>query len=234
MNKEKFVEEIKKLNITINDEIMEKLNRYYVLLKDYNEHTNLTRIIEEEEVYLKHFYDSLTITKIVDLSTKKNLLDIGSGAGFPGIILKIFYPNLEVTCLDSNNKKTKFLSYVSNGIGVSITVVHDRAENFVKKNLNKFDVVTARAVANLRVLTELCTPFVKKNGNFIAMKGNIEEELNEAKLTIKILNLSIINNIKFELPENAGERSIINFEKKENSDLISIRNYDKILKQPLK
>ncbi len=234
MNKETFIEEITKLNITYTSEMLDKLERYYELLKDYNEHTNLTRIIEKEDVYLKHFYDSLTIAKVIDLNTVTNLLDIGSGAGFPGIVLKIFYPSLEVTCLDSNNKKTKFLNYVSNGIGSKVTVVNDRAENYLKKNINKFDAVTARAVANLRVLTELCVPFVKKDGSFIAMKGTLTEELKEAENTIKLLNLTVDKKEKFNLINDSGERNIVRFIKTKESNLENVRPYDKIIKSELK
>lgn len=110
MNKEEFISEVKKIGIDITDDIIDKLDIYCNFLLEYNEHTNLTAIREENEVYLKHFYDSLTITKVIDLNNVESLLDIGTGAGFPGMILKIFYPHLKVTLIDSNNKKIKFLN----------------------------------------------------------------------------------------------------------------------------
>ncbi len=234
MNKEMFLKNLDELNINYTEKMLENLEDYYNLIVEYNKHTNLTRIIEKEEAYLKHFYDSLTIAKIIDLNNEKNLLDIGSGAGLPGIVLKIFYPHLEITLLDSNNKKTKFLEYVSEKLGLNITVINDRAENFVKNKINSFDVVTARAVANLRVLTELSVPFAKLNGYFIAMKANATEEINESKETIKVLNLEVEKIINFKLPKEAGERTLIKMCKKETSVYKNLRSYDKILKNSLK
>ncbi len=210
MNKNEFIKSLRELNIEITAEKLDLLDKYYKELVEYNSHTNLTAITKEEDVYLKHFYDSLTITKAIDLKTIDNLLDIGSGAGFPGLVLKIFYPHLKITLLDSNNKKTTFLSYITEKLNLeNVTVIHDRVENYAKDNLNKFDIVTSRAVANLRVITELSLPLVKVNGYFIAMKGNVAEELKDAEKTILSLSSKIEKIIYFNLYQETGQRNII-------------------------
>ena len=170
MNKEEFLTSLKELNIAFNDEMIEKLEKYRQELKDYNEHTNLTAIKDDEGIYLKHFYDSLTIVKAIDLNNVHNLLDIGTGAGFPGMVIKIFFPHLDVYLLDSNNKKTTFLKYLAEILDVKVNIINKRVEEYAKDNLNTFDVVTSRAVANLRVLSELALPLVKEEGYFIALK----------------------------------------------------------------
>ncbi len=233
MNDNEFTNAINDLELNCTGEMLEKLERYLFLLKDYNVHTNLTRITATPDVYLKHFYDSLTIKKVIDLDNYKSLLDIGSGAGFPGLVLKIFYPHLKVTLLDSNNKKTKFLKYISDKLNLDVTIINDRAENFAKKNLNSFDVVTARAVANLRVLTEISVPFVKENGYFIAMKANTEVELEESKTTFDVLDLELEEVNNFSLMNDGGERTLLRIRKNKLSTIKDLRNYDKILKNPL-
>jgi len=234
MNKEEFINEIGKLNINYTKDMLDKLEIYKEFLIEYNNHTNLTAIKEEKDIYLKHFYDSLTICKSYDFSKVNNLIDIGTGAGFPGMIIKIFFPNIDVTLLDSNNKKTKFLNELSQRLGIKVTIINDRVENYAKNNLNKFDIVTSRAVANLRVLTEISMPLVKVNGLFIALKGNIEEELKDAKDTIEIISGEIINIVQFELFNSSGIRNILVIEKTKNTNINDLRTYDKIIKKPLK
>jgi len=234
MNKEEFIKEIEKLNIIITEEKLLKLETYINFLREYNIHTNLTRIIEREDIYLKHFYDSLTVVKCVDLSTCDSLLDIGSGAGFPGMVLKIFFPKINVTLIDSNNKKTKFLEELSQILNLDVEVINDRVENFAKKRLNYFDVVTSRAVANLRVLSELSLPLVKVNGLFIALKGNIDDSLEDSIETIELMNSKIIRQEKFELYNNGGTRNILVIKKIKDTTLENLRSYDKIVKKPLK
>lgn len=229
MNEEKFVEEVKKLNIIIDNEKLNLLEQYFNILEEYNKHTNLTRIINKEDVYLKHFYDSLTIVKVCNLNEIDNLLDFGSGAGFPGIVLKIFFPNIKLTLLDSNNKKTKFLDYLCKELNIETDIINDRAENFARKNLNKFDVVVARAVANLRVLSEISIPLVKEKGVFIAMKANSEAEIIEAKKTINLMYSEIKKVEEFKLVDDSN-RSIIVIEKMRKTKLSSLRTYDRILK----
>lgn len=234
MNIKEFIEEIKKLNIDIDSDKMEKLQIYSNFLIEYNKHTNLTAIKEEKDIYLKHFYDSLTIVKIIDLNKCNNLIDIGTGAGFPGMVLKIFYPNLDVTLLDSNNKKTKFLKELSQNLNLDVDIVNERVEIFSKNNLNKYDIVTSRAVANLRVLSELCLPLVKENGYFIPLKSNVLEEMKESLDTIKMMDGDLEKRVEFNLFNNNGLRNILLIKKIRNTDIDKIRTYDKILKKPLK
>ena len=234
MNKNEFIEELKKLNIKVTDEMLEKLDIYCNFLLEYNKHTNLTAIKEENDVYLKHFYDSLTLTKVIDLNEYNTLLDIGSGAGFPGMVLKIFFPHLKVYLIDSNNKKCKFLLELKEKLNVdNLEVYNNRIENLYSEFLNSIDIVTARAVTNLPVLTELAIPLVKANKYFIAMKGNAEEELENSMYAIKQLNCSIDNVITFDLYNNSGVRTLISIKKNKNTELKNIRPYDKIIKKPL-
>ena len=234
MNKNEFIEEVKKLNINITDEMLEKLDIYCSFLLEYNKHTNLTAIKEENDIYLKHFYDSLTLAKAIDLNKENTLLDIGSGAGFPGMVLKIFFPHLKVYLVDSNNKKCKFLLELKEKLNVdNLEVYNNRIENLYSEFLNSIDIVTARAVTNLPVLTELAIPLVKVNKHFIAMKGNAEEELENSMHAIKQLNCSIDNVITFDLYNNSGVRTLISIKKNKNTELKNIRPYDKIIKKPL-
>ena len=234
MNKEEFIKELKKLNILGTEENINKLEIYKEFLIEYNSHTNLTAIKEEKEIYLKHFYDSLTIVKSIDLNKINNLLDIGSGAGFPGMVIKIFFPNINVTLIDSNNKKTKFLKLLSEKLNMDLNIINDRVENFAKENLNNFDLVTSRAVANLRVLSELSLPLVKENGLFVALKGNLNETLEDSIETIGLMNGYIIDHEKFELYNNEGTRNIVVVQKLKKTKLENLRTYDKIIKKPLK
>lgn len=233
MNTSEFISEVKKLGINVTEDILKKLEIYKDFLIEYNTHTNLTAIKNELDIYLKHFYDSLTITKVIDLNSIDNLLDIGTGAGFPGMVLKIFYPNIKITLLDSNNKKTKFLNELKEKLNVNVEIINDRVENYAKNNLNKFDVVTSRAVASLRVLSELSLPLVKKGGLFIPLKGNVEEELIGALDTIDLMNSKVIDKKTFELYKDSGIRNILVIKKFENTSIQNLRTYDKIVKKPL-
>lgn len=230
MTKEEFLNKINKFDIEITNEKIEMLEKYKDFLIEYNKHTNLTRIDSEEDIYLKHFYDSLTILNVVNLKEIDSLIDVGTGAGFPGMVLKIMFPSIKVTLLDSNNKKIKFLEELKKILNIDVNLINDRVEDFSKNNLNKYDVVTSRAVANLRVLSEICLPLVKKDGYFIPLKGNIEEELKESKDTISILNGEIITINSFNI---YGNRNILLIKKNDNSSIKDIRTYDKILKKPL-
>lgn len=234
MNIENFIIETKKLDIEVSDDILQKLEIYCNFLMEYNTHTNLTAIKNKEEIYLKHFYDSLTLTKIIDLSQEETLLDIGSGAGFPGMVLKIFFPNLHVFLVDSNNKKTKFLEELSNKLNLkNVTIINNRIEKITPKYLNYFDVVTARAVTNLPVLVELALPLVKVTKHFIAMKGNAIDELKNSEYAIGYLGGKIENILEFSLPEDSGQRTLISIEKVIESSLNKLRPYEKIIKKPL-
>lgn len=231
MNKEEFIKSLKEINIDITEDQLNMLNTYKDYLIEYNTHTNLTTITDEEEIYLKHFYDSLTIAKVIDLNNYNSLIDVGTGAGFPGMVLKIMYPNLNVTLIDSNNKKTTFLSNLKEKLKISnLNIINTRSEEYALNNLEKFDIVTSRAVANLRVLTELCLPLVRVNGYFIPLKASVDEEIIEAKNIINKLNGEIENKITFKLPKEGSLRSILVIKKKDKTPKGYPRNYSKIKK----
>lgn len=234
MTENEFIKEIENLGIEITDEKLLKLNTLFIELEKYNQKVNLTRIIKKKDVYLKHFYDSLTIVKVIDIYNYENLIDVGTGAGFPGLVLSIFYPNIKITLLDSNIKKIEWLKYISKQLNLNVDIVYDRIENFSKANLNKFDIVTCRAVANLRVLSELSIPLVKKDGYFVPLKANIEIELKEAEETIKLLNCTVEEIVQFNLYNEAGIRNILKIKKNKENNVKELRSYDKILKKPLK
>lgn len=234
MTLDEFINNTKLLGIDVNKEQLDKLSIYASFLMEYNSHTNLTAIKTIEEIYLKHFYDSLTLTKVIDLNTCDNLLDIGSGAGFPGMVLKIFYPNLKVTLLDSNNKKTTFLKELVKKINVdNVEVINIRVETLTKERLNYYDVVTARAVTNMTILTELAMPLVKKDKFFIALKGSNKEEITLAEYAIEKMNGKIEKVESFELYNDTGMRNIIKIKKINKTLSKDVRPYEKIIKKPL-
>ena len=206
MNKELFIEELNKLGITITEEQLNKLNKFYKLLIEWNEKINLTRITEENEVYLKHFYDSLTIKKVIDLNEVNTLCDVGTGAGFPGIVLKIIYPHLKITLVDSLQKRVNYLNSIIKELELdNIKAIHSRGEDFKEK----FDVVTARAVANIEKLVTYTMHLVNKDGQLVAMKGNIEEELTQ-EVQQKLSKKYQIKQIeKFLLPIEESHRSLV-------------------------
>lgn len=211
MTEKEFLEELKKLNISITKDQLLKLNRYYHLLLEWNKKINLTRITDKEEVYLKHFYDSLTIVKVIDLKKVTTLLDFGTGAGFPGIVLKIIYPHLNVTLLDSLNKRITFLNEVIKDLNLQeIEAVHCRVEDYTEK---KFDVITTRAVANLSKLLDYTRNLIDKQTKFIPLKGHIEEELKEANKKFQKYHLKITNKEEFLLPKEKSTRTILVIEK---------------------
>ena len=206
MNKEEFIISIKELGIELKEEQLVKLNKFYNLLIEWNEKINLTRITEEKEVYLKHFYDSLTISKVVDLSTKETLCDVGTGAGFPGIVLKIVFPNLKITLVDSLLKRVNYLNTIISDLELeNIHAIHSRGEDFKEK----FDVVTARAVANIEKLLGFTMHLVNKEGMFIAMKGNIEEEMTSEVINKINKKYQITEINKFLLPKENSNRSLV-------------------------
>lgn len=206
MNKEEFIEAVKQLKIDLTEEKLEKLNKFYNLLIEWNKKINLTRIEKEDEVYLKHFYDSLTIAKVADLSEKKTLCDIGTGAGFPGIVLKIVYPNLKITLIDSLQKRVNYLNEIIKDLGLdNIEAIHVRGEDYN----GQYDVVTSRAVANIEKLLGYTMHLVSPTGIFVAMKGDIEKELTP-DVKKKIEKKYKIEKIeKFLLPKENSNRSLI-------------------------
>ena len=229
MNREEFIEETKKLGINITEEIMNKFDSYINFLIEYNEHTNLTAIKDYESILLKHFFDSLMLEHYFDFKNTKRILDIGTGAGFPGMILAIMHPEIEVTLLDSNNKKLKFLELLAEKINVkNIKIVHERAEDYVNRERQKFDVVTSRAVSDLEILSELSIPFLKIGGYFIPLKGKIDDELNRSKKIIKNLGGNIKNIFNYELIKENSTRNIILIEKVSDTPNKYPRNYSQI------
>lgn len=229
MNIELFIEETKKLGINLTEKELDQLEKYYNLLITWNEKINLTRIIEKKDVYLKHFYDSLTLIKVIDLTKDLSLCDVGTGAGFPGIVLKICFPNLKITLVDSLQKRINFLNEVINELNLkNIEAIHDRAEDYAKKHREEYDIVTSRAVANLRVLSELTIPMVKVDGYFAPMKANIEEEIIEAKDIIHKLNGKLEKKETFNLPIEDSLRNILLIKKVNKTNPIYPRRMDKI------
>ena len=191
MNLNDFLDELKKISIFPTPHQLNQLEKYYELLTEYNKVMNLTGITKKEEVYLKHFYDSLTLCKVISLDGFFTLCDIGTGAGFPGLVLKIIFPNLKVILVDCLNKRIKFLNKVIKELNlVNIETVHARIEDYGKTNREKYDIVTARAVAPLNILLEYAIPIVKINGYFIPLKGKLDNEPDFNK-AIKKLNCKI-------------------------------------------
>ena len=231
MDKETFVDELKKIGVEITSLQLEQLDKYYNMLVNWNEKINLTRITEYEEVYLKHFYDSITLFKAYDLNKKITLCDIGTGAGFPGIVLKIVFPTLSVTLVDALLKRINFLNEVIKELGLlDIKAVHSRAEDYARIHREEFDIVTSRAVANLKTLTEISIPMVKVNGFFIPMKANCDEEIKDACDILAKLDAKIIEKIDFLLPMENSHRTLIKIQKLSKTNCKFPRSFDKIKK----
>ena len=232
MNKKEFLEELSKLNIYLTEKQLNQLDKFYKLLISWNEKINLTTIIKEEDVYLKHFYDSLTLIKAIDLTKDLKVLDVGTGAGFPGIVLKIVFPNLKITLLDSLNKRINYLNEVIKELELKdIETICSRSEEYSKKHSEEYDIVVSRAVAHLRILSEITFSSVKVNGYLIAMKGNIDFELDESKDIISKLNGKIENIYNFNLPFELSQRNIIKIKKINKTPNIYPREYSKIKKE---
>ncbi|MFC0471563.1 16S rRNA (guanine(527)-N(7))-methyltransferase RsmG [Halalkalibacter kiskunsagensis] len=217
MSKKQFNALLEEKGITLTPKQTEQFQLYYQLLVEWNEKMNLTAITEEDDVYLKHFYDSLTASFYFDFQEGQRLIDVGAGAGFPSIPLKILYPTIHVSIVDSLKKRIHFLEHLASELGLEgVSFFHDRAETFGqnKDHREKYDVVTARAVARLSVLSELCLPLAKVNGHFIAMKGaGAQDELNDAKKAIKLLGGTVIGDDSFTLPLEESERHIVHVSK---------------------
>ena len=232
MNLSLFLEELKKLNLEPTELQLNQLYRYFELLVEYNKVMNLTGIIEENEVYLKHFYDSITLIRVIDLNNIDSLCDIGTGAGFPGMVLKIMYPKLNVTLVDSLNKRIEFLKIVIKELGLNkIEAIHARAEEYAIDNREKFDVVTARAVASLNVLLEYSIPLVKVGGYFVAMKGKMEEEDSSNALKLLSSKIELVDN--FLLPVENSNRTLIKVKKEVKTSKKYPRKFAEIKKKTL-
>lgn len=208
MTESEFIKYVDDLGITCDDDKLSKLNKYYEMLVEYNKVMNLTGITDKNQVYLKHFYDSLTIAKVINLNEYNTLCDIGTGAGFPGLVIKVLYPHLKVTLVDSLNKRINFLNDVIKELGLTdIETVHARIEDYAHNNKDKFDIVTARAVAPLNILLEYAIPITKVNSYFIAMKGKIEDE-NTYNNALRVLKSEVEEIKEFKLPIENSDRTI--------------------------
>ena len=221
MKPEEFYTHLADLGFPLTDQQKEQYERYFELLVEWNEKINLTAITEKDEVYLKHFYDSIApILQGLIENQPIRLLDIGAGAGFPSLPMKIFFPELDVTIIDSLNKRINFLHLLAEELGLSgVHFYHGRAEDFAQDKAFRaqFDVVTARAVARMQVLSELTIPYLKVGGRLLALKAsNAPEELEEAKNALNLLFSKVEDNLQYELP-NGDPRYITVVEKKKET-----------------
>lgn len=219
MNPEEFQQALKLKGIDLSDQQIKQFHDYYEMLINYNQKVNLTTIIDEYEVYLKHFYDSITpLFYINKLQDEVSLVDVGAGAGFPSLPMKIIFPQLKITIVDSLNKRIKFLDELINQLGLTgVELVHARAEEFggkKSKYREKFDFATARAVARMSVLAELCLPLVKVGGQFIALKAaKAKSELSDSEIAIKTLGGEVVDDFSFDLHNGEESRHIITINK---------------------
>jgi 16S rRNA (guanine527-N7)-methyltransferase len=224
------------IGVELNDTQVQQFIKYHEILVEWNSFMNLTGITEYEEVVQKHFVDSLALCKAIDVNGVDTLIDIGTGAGFPGIPLKIAYPHLKVTLLDSLQKRIKFLNEVVTQLGLKdVETIHGRAEDFAKPSMKResYDVCVSRAVANLSSLSEYCLPYVNQNGYFIPLKANITEEKILSKNAISKLYLKEVDEIKFILPVEESNRCLVKYLKEKKTDKKYPRKFSEIKKRTL-
>ena len=215
-----FIQGLKEYGFDPTDEQIEKFIRYYDLIIEWNKKINLTAITEYKDVMIKHFLDSVSIIKAVDMSSVNSLIDIGTGAGFPGIPIKIMFPDIKITLLDSLKKRLNVLDLIIDELNLKdIYTIHGRAEDIARdpKHREKYDLCVSRAVANLSTLSELCIPFVKPNGKFVSYKSEkADEELEKAKNAIRLLGGKVTSAVSFELEDNI--RTLIVIDKTESTN----------------
>ncbi|CEQ05440.1 MAG: 16S rRNA (guanine(527)-N(7))-methyltransferase RsmG [Paraclostridium sordellii] len=229
---------IEDLGINCTHNTVEKFRLYREILVDWNQKMNLTGIEDEREVYIKHFLDSIAAVKNGYIKDGMSIIDVGTGAGFPGLPLRICLENTKVTLLDSLNKRINFLSEVCKNVGIEdIELIHGRAEDFGKDEnyREQYDVATARAVAGLPILMEFCVPFIKVGGYFVCLKGpNADTELEESKRAMEVLGLEFVEKIDVELPEMDLKHNIVVFKKVNNTPTKYPRKAGKPVKSPIK
>lgn len=233
-----LTEKVKELSIVLNDKQIQQFEQYYNILVEWNKVMNLTAITEYEEVVEKHFLDSLTIVNAIHVKKIETLIDVGTGAGFPGIPLKIAFPHLKVTLLDSLNKRIKFLNEVINLLELNdIKAIHGRAEDYAKhaEYREQYDICVSRAVANLATLSEYCLPYVKVDGLFVPYKsGEIDEELKSSEKAVSILGGKVEEVVKFQLPGTDIGRSFVKIHKIKETKKKYPRKAGMPTKEPLK
>lgn len=236
MTKEEFILYCDKLNIKISEELYNKFFTYFEMLVEWNNKFNMTTILEEKDVFLLHFYDSLCLSKVVNLNKEVSICDFGTGAGFPGVPLAIVYNDSSFTLVESNGKKVKFLTEVINKLDLkNIKIINERVENIVKTYNEKFDIVTCRAVSNINIILELSSRLIKINGIFAPLKSNIELETNHmTNELINRLGFEYIKIIKYNLPNENSLRTIPIYIKKRETDKKYPRSYNVILKESKK
>lgn len=227
---------VKGFKITLSDIQLLQLEKYYQLLSEWNKKINLTTITEPQDVAVKHFADSLTLLNYIDIPQNSTVIDVGTGAGFPGVVLKIARPDIELTLLDSLNKRLLFLDEVTDELGFTAQLVHSRAEDGANNSelRETYDFAVSRAVAQLNVLAEYCLPYVKVGGYFAAMKGpDAQEEIKKAQYAVSLLGGKVKSINEFSLPLNGGERTIAIIEKRHATPTKFPRNSAKIKAKPL-
>ena len=234
MNKEELIKALAELNIQLTETKWNQLQSYQKLLAEWNQVMNLTGITDPEGVNLKHYYDSATLVKAIPISPSIKICDIGTGAGFPGLVLKILFPEIEVVLVDSLEKRLKFLDHVIEQLELrNIKTVHARAEEYARDHRDQFDVVTTRAVAKLNILVEYCIPLVKQGGIFVAMKGKLGEEKDQSINAIQQVGSKIESIISFKLPKEESERNLVIVRKIEPTNKKFPRRFEQIKKKPL-
>lgn len=236
MNEEQFIAALRAQGFELTEKQLKQFAIYYENLVEWNEKINLTAVTEKEEVYLKHFFDSLTPSFYFDFKEIETLCDVGAGAGFPSIPLKILFPHIKLTIVDSLNKRINFTNHLAAELNLEqVQFIHDRAETFGRSEKREtYDVVTARAVARLSVLSELCLPLVRKGGHFLALKGAQGEiEIEEGLFAVNILGGEIVANHQFTLPMEESTRYIVDIEKRRQTAKKYPRKAGTPAKEPL-
>ena len=228
--------QLEDFGLDINSEKLSRFKIYMDYLLEYNSHTNLTSITDPKDIMIKHFLDSIAVNKFIKIPSRSKVIDVGTGAGFPGVPLKIYDPSLNLTLIDGLNKRIVFLKNLLEKLELDATVIHGRAEEYGLKPefRQSFDFIVSRAVAPLRVLSEYCLPYLKRGGFFVALKGReISEEVEAARNALKILGGEIKDCLSFELPCEMGKRNLLIIEKKTSTPKAYPRKNSKIVSAPL-